>query len=51
MRLSDGEQGDIATCYADAHKAESMLGWKAGRSIEDMCRDAWRWQKNQKEHI
>ncbi|OGX79705.1 UDP-glucose 4-epimerase GalE [Exiguobacterium sp. SH31] len=36
--------GDIATCYADASKAERQLGWKAQLSIEDMCRDAWMWQ-------
>ena len=39
--------GDIATCYADTAKAERMLGWKAEKGIEEMCRDAWRWQKNQ----
>lgn len=39
--------GDIATCYADTHKAESMLGWKAEKGIEDMCRDSWRWQRMQ----
>lgn len=39
--------GDIATCYADASKAERVLGWKAELGIEDMCRDAWRWGKNQ----
>ena len=39
--------GDIATCYADASKAELVLGWKAELGIEDMCIDAWRWQKNQ----
>lgn len=38
--------GDIATCYADTHKAESILGWKAEKGIEDMCRDSWRWQQN-----
>ncbi len=38
--------GDIATCYADTSKAEAMLGWKAEKGIEDMCRDAWRWQEN-----
>ena len=36
--------GDIATCYADASKAERELGWKAERGIEEMCEDAWRWQ-------
>ena len=39
--------GDIATCYTDASKAERVLGWKAELGIEDMCRDAWRWQRNQ----
>jgi len=38
--------GDIATCYADVHKAEKILGWKAKRNISDMMSDAWRWQKN-----
>lgn len=38
--------GDIAECYAGTEKAERILGWKAEKSIEDMCRDAWRWQLN-----
>lgn len=38
--------GDIATCYSDPSKAERELGWKAQYGIVDMCRDAWRWQKN-----
>lgn len=37
--------GDIAECYAGTEKAEQMLGWKAEKTVEDMCRDAWRWQK------
>ena len=36
--------GDIAECYADAGKARRILGWYAEKSVEDMCRDAWRWQ-------
>lgn len=36
--------GDIATCYADAAKAEKELGWTAKYSIDDMCADSWRWQ-------
>ena len=38
--------GDIATCYADATKARELLGWTAEKTLEDMCRDTWRWQKN-----
>ena len=36
--------GDIATCYADASKAEKELGWKAENGILEMCADSWRWQ-------
>jgi len=38
--------GDIAACYADVHKAEKILGWRAKRNISEMMCDAWRWQKN-----
>lgn len=38
--------GDIATCFADASKAEKELGWKAELGIEDMVGDAWRFEKN-----
>jgi UDP-glucose 4-epimerase len=38
--------GDIATCYAATALAESELGWKAARGIEQMCVDTWRWQRN-----
>jgi UDP-glucose 4-epimerase len=36
--------GDIAECWADPGLAQTTLGWKATRTLEDMCRDAWRWQ-------
>ena len=36
--------GDIAVCYADPSKSERILGWKAEKTLVDMCRDAWRWQ-------
>ncbi|MDF2054917.1 UDP-glucose 4-epimerase GalE [Priestia megaterium] len=38
--------GDIDKCYADTKKANEKLGWKATKNLEDMCRDAWEWQKN-----
>ena len=37
--------GDIATCFAATELAERELGWKARRGIEQMCADAWRWQR------
>ncbi|RKX92871.1 MAG: UDP-glucose 4-epimerase GalE [Spirochaetes bacterium] len=38
--------GDIAECWASPLKAEKELGWKASRGIDEMCADAWNWQKN-----
>lgn len=40
--------GDIATCYADPRKAEQDLGWKAELTIEDMVRDAWKFEMGDK---
>lgn len=38
--------GDIAECYADPTKAYEILGWKAEKNLEDMCRDSWNWQSH-----
>jgi UDP-glucose 4-epimerase len=38
--------GDIAACYADPTLAREVLGWQAELGLEEMCRDHWRWQKN-----
>ena len=39
--------GDLDEFYADPTKAENELGWKATRTVEDMCRDSWNYiQKN-----
>ena len=39
--------GDIATCYAATEKAARLLHWHAEKTLEDMCRDAWRWQQSE----
>ena len=38
--------GDLAELYANADKALKVLGWKTEKTLEDMCRDSWNWQKN-----
>ena len=38
--------GDIAECYADPTKARDVLGWQAEETLENMCKDSWRWQSN-----
>lgn len=47
--ITDRRPGDIAVCYADTEKAYRELGFKAERNLEDMCRDAWNWQKRNPE--
>ncbi len=47
-KITARRPGDIATCYADPSKAERELGWKAELGLEDMCRDAFNFVKNQK---
>lgn len=43
--IKDRRPGDIAKCYADPKKANEILGWKAERTLTDMCKDSWNWQK------
>jgi len=38
--------GDIAANYANPEKAFKEMGWKATHTLVEMCRDSWRWQKN-----
>ena len=45
-QIAPRRPGDIATCYADPAKSARELGWKAEKNLDDMCRDAWNWQKN-----
>jgi UDP-glucose 4-epimerase len=41
--------GDVAQSYADASLAARELGWRARLSLDEMCRDAWRWQSHNPE--
>lgn len=36
--------GDLAVCYCSPDKSARLLNWRAALSLEDMCRDSWRWQ-------
>ena len=42
--INERRAGDIASCYADPDKAQAILGWRAKKTLEEMCRDGWRWQ-------
>lgn len=43
-RIVGRRKGDIAVCYADPGLAKRELNWTAERGIDEMCRDAWKWQ-------
>ena len=45
-KIVERRPGDIAMCYSDPSKAEKELGFKATKTLEDMCRDGWNYQKN-----
>lgn len=49
FKYGDRRAGDLDEFYADPTKAEKELGWKAERTIEDMCRDSWNYIKNNRE--
>jgi UDP-glucose 4-epimerase len=41
--------GDVASCYADASLAKTLLGWASARDVRQMCADTWRWQRQNPE--
>ncbi len=43
-KYGERRAGDLPESYANADKAFEKLGWKAEKSLEDMCRDTWNWQ-------
>lgn len=44
--IAPRREGDIAEIYAKPDKAQKLLGWRARRTLEDMCADHWRWQSD-----
>jgi UDP-glucose 4-epimerase len=41
--------GDVIAIYANKDKTERMLGWEPTRSIEDIMKTAWEWEKRRTE--
>ena len=39
-------EGDAPICVADPTLAQRILGWQTRRTLMDMCRDGWTWQRN-----
>ena len=45
-QISKRRKGDIEHCVADNKLATKLLSWKPKRNIQDMCRDGWKWKKD-----
>ncbi len=43
-KVAPRRPGDVAACYADPGKAAALLGWRAKRTLSEMCADTWTWQ-------
>ena len=44
-RIVGRRPGDQPVSFADVGKAERELGWRAERTIDNMCVDHWEWQR------
>ena len=44
-KIEERRAGDIDKCFADPSYAKKVIGWQAQNGIDEMCQDAWRWQK------
>lgn len=45
-RIAGRREGDIEKIWADTSYSNEELGWRAEQSLDDMTRDAWRWQQH-----
>jgi UDP-glucose 4-epimerase len=43
--VGDRRAGDIVSTYAGVEKAQSVLDWRAEKTLADALEDAWRWQQ------
>ena len=44
-KIAPRRAGDIASCYSDPTKAKEELGFVATKTLEDMCKDAWNFER------
>jgi UDP-glucose 4-epimerase len=49
LEFHDRRPGDVAVSYADPARAARLLDWRAALSLDEMCRDTWRWQSQNPE--
>lgn len=42
-------EGDVIAAYADTTKANTVLGWKTKRSLDEAISSAWKWEQKVRE--
>ncbi|MDU4670809.1 MAG: UDP-glucose 4-epimerase GalE [Finegoldia magna] len=48
-RIGQRREGDLDEFWANVEKSKILLGWTSEHSLDEMCKDSWRWQiKNPK---
>lgn len=45
-KITGRREGDVVAAYADTKKANTELGWKTKRSLEEALESAWEWEKS-----
>ena len=45
-RFAPRREGDVVAIWADASRANKVLGWKAKRSLAETLAAAWAWEKH-----
>lgn len=45
-KIVDRRPGDLPEYFADPSKALKELGWKTEKTLEDICRDSWNYERN-----
>lgn len=48
-RIAPRRDGDIPIMRANPSRAHEVLGWRAERQLDEMCRTAWKWQSDNPE--
>lgn len=48
-KIGDRRSGDITAAYADTTKANTVLGWKAIKTLDEACHSAWLWELKNKQ--
>ncbi len=44
-KIVDRREGDITAAYADTHKANTGLNWRAEHTLDEALQSAWKWEK------